>query len=272
MRVLTDASSGAPGPTSARARSWEPGPGATAVEAELLDLVLGMNAAGRLLEVGTGSGRLSGRLHSRACWFVGIDSDRSAVRAASSLLRGVPTSSFVTADAEHLPFRDAAFDVVVLHRIYHRFPDPAAALGRIGRLLGRGGVLIVSFTPRPTIGTLGRDLHHAVLRTGKRESLTFSRTPSVVVRSGVHPGHVTTVRETRRALELAGFRVESTLGFGFEAVRRFDRLPPRLFIRLAPLLGHVRGGAPMLMVRARKVESPLGRTAVRGPPTGGSGT
>ena len=48
---------------------------------------------------------------------------------------------FVEADVESLPFEDAEFDLCVTYNSLHCFPDPAAALAEMARVLRPGGTL-----------------------------------------------------------------------------------------------------------------------------------
>jgi ubiquinone/menaquinone biosynthesis C-methylase UbiE len=69
----------------------------------------------RILEVGSGDGRLTFRYAEVALFVVGIDPNAEAVAGAipsrpSRLRRHV---SFLPADAQALPFRDGSFDIVL---------------------------------------------------------------------------------------------------------------------------------------------------------------
>jgi ubiquinone/menaquinone biosynthesis C-methylase UbiE len=55
--------------------------------------------------------------------------------------RGIDQIEFVQADAEHLAFRDGSFDLVVTYNSLHCFPDPAAGLKEMVRVLRPGGRL-----------------------------------------------------------------------------------------------------------------------------------
>lgn len=59
---------------------------------------------------------------------------------AEAARRGVPVAP-VRASVTRLPFRDAAFDVVLSYNGLHCFPDPAGAAAEMARVLRPGGVL-----------------------------------------------------------------------------------------------------------------------------------
>jgi SAM-dependent methyltransferase len=64
--------------------------------------------------------------------------DRARREAAK---RGIAGIEFVEADVEALPFEDARFDLCVTYNSIHCFPDPAAALAEMTRVLRPGGRL-----------------------------------------------------------------------------------------------------------------------------------
>jgi ubiquinone/menaquinone biosynthesis C-methylase UbiE len=55
--------------------------------------------------------------------------------------RGLTNLQTRVADAEQLPFEEAAFDLVTCRLAFHHFPNPRQALGEFARVLKRGGVL-----------------------------------------------------------------------------------------------------------------------------------
>lgn len=69
----------------------------------------------RVLDIGTGDGRLALGAASWAREVVGIDPDPSAVRGARANARRMRVPArFVVGPAQELPFRDGEFDVVIL--------------------------------------------------------------------------------------------------------------------------------------------------------------
>ncbi len=74
-----------------------------------------------------------------------VAADLSAVmlrRARSEAeRRGLHEIEFTEADVEQLPFEDGTFDLCITYTGLHCFPDPAAALLELGRVLRPGGEL-----------------------------------------------------------------------------------------------------------------------------------
>ena len=70
----------------------------------------------RVLDIGTGDGRLAFGIARWADSVVGVDADPDQLRAARRRARRerAPNVSFEQAAAQTLPFRDSSFDVVVL--------------------------------------------------------------------------------------------------------------------------------------------------------------
>jgi ArsR family transcriptional regulator len=117
---------------------------AQAVEAALL-AHLPASPIGRLLDIGTGTGRLLEVLAPRIAAGIGIDASRAMLALARTRLSkpGLGHCAVRLADMYRLPLPDAAFDVVVLQMVLHYAEDPASALAEAARVLRPGGALVV---------------------------------------------------------------------------------------------------------------------------------
>jgi len=94
----------------------------------------------RLLEVGSGMGHLVDQL-SAAFEAYGMDLNHWAVKQSKSLSDQV---LFQTASAQELPYKNGAFNVVIIKHIAEHLPDPAKAIGEIGRVTEKNGILILA--------------------------------------------------------------------------------------------------------------------------------
>ena len=103
--------------------------------------------AGRVLDVGTGTGELVARLAARfeAARFVGVDLDEAHLERARA--RCAPfgeRARFQAGDALLLPFPDdAGFDLALSRHLLQAVPDAARALAEMKRVLRPGGRLHV---------------------------------------------------------------------------------------------------------------------------------
>jgi ArsR family transcriptional regulator len=118
---------------------------AAAVETALLDL-LPPGGIGRVLDIGTGTGRLLEVLAPRVTAGLGVDASRAMLALARSRLArpGLTHCAVRLADMYRLPLPDAGFDLVVLQMVLHYAEDPAGALAEAARVLRPGGRLVVA--------------------------------------------------------------------------------------------------------------------------------
>jgi len=119
------------------------------VEQAIADAI-GDGPIGRLVDIGTGTGRMIELFGPRAETAIGIDRSSEMLRLARVKLEasGLRTASLRQGDMYALPLADASADVVILHQVLHYAQAPAHAIGEAARLLVPGGrLLIVDFAP-----------------------------------------------------------------------------------------------------------------------------
>jgi ArsR family transcriptional regulator len=110
--------------------------------------------ARRLLDIGTGTGRLLEVLAPKVERAVGIDQSREMLQLARSNLAraGIDNAEIRQGDMYALPLEADSFDVVTIHHVLHYAEDPAAALGEAARVVKPGGtVLVVDFAPHDLV-------------------------------------------------------------------------------------------------------------------------
>ena len=103
-------------------------------------------AAGTVMDIGTGPGRLPVELARRRpdLRLVGVDpsEDMVALGRANADKAGVADRvSFIAAYAEDLPFAPGTFDLVISTLSAHHWSDPTRALAELARVLQPGGKL-----------------------------------------------------------------------------------------------------------------------------------
>lgn len=119
------------------------------VEAAMLDL-LGDRPIGRLLDIGTGTGRMVELFGSGADSVTALDRSAEMLRLARAKLAldiGAKCQLMI-GDFNDLPLEAGAADTVVLHQVLHYAQAPRHVVAEVARVLAPGGrVLIVDFAP-----------------------------------------------------------------------------------------------------------------------------
>jgi SAM-dependent methyltransferase len=103
---------------------------------------LGMGRGARWLDLGCGTGALSGTILDLAgpAALLGVDRSEGYVRHARAALAGGP-AAFVVADGRRLPVADGGFDAAVSGLVLNFVPDPKAAAVEMARVTRPGGTV-----------------------------------------------------------------------------------------------------------------------------------
>jgi len=109
-----------------------------------IDSALSDQPLGRLVDIGTGTGRMIELFGRDALQAIGIDRSSEMLRLARVKLEaaGIP-SSLRQGDMNALPLDDGSADTVIIHQVLHYAHSPAAAISEAGRVLARDGRLLV---------------------------------------------------------------------------------------------------------------------------------
>lgn len=99
----------------------------------------------KLLDIACGSGEIIFRLAQQfpQTQFYGIDITTAMVEVARRKNHRLPNVAIQEGDADHLPFPDQVFDILLCSEAFHHFPNPAVVLREMHRVLVVGGLLFV---------------------------------------------------------------------------------------------------------------------------------
>lgn len=158
------------------------------VEAAML-AALGEAPIGRLIDIGTGTGRMIELFAPRADTVLGIDRSSEMLRLARAKIgeRGLANVELRQADLYALPMADGAADVAIIHHVLHFAQQPGAAIAEAARVLGPGGrLLIADFAPHDREELRARDAH---IRLG----FSDAQIAGWFAAAGLAPGRVETL-------------------------------------------------------------------------------
>jgi len=135
------------------AATWDEIRSLHVAEAEVEAAILRAAGAGpfqRLVDLGTGSGRMLTLFGDRARSAVGLDLSQQMLNVARARVEaaGLEAVELRHGDIFATRLPDGCADLVVVHQVLHYLGDPAAAVREAGRLTAAGGrLVIVDFAP-----------------------------------------------------------------------------------------------------------------------------
>src|ERR1700722_14761386 len=116
----------------------------------------------RILDVGCGTGQLTGEISRSGAQVVGIDSATSMIEQAK---QNFPDVRFEQFDVTAMPYREE-FDAVFSNAALHWVRDTAAAANGISRALKPGGRFVAEFGGRGNIDALLEAVYPALESLG----------------------------------------------------------------------------------------------------------
>ncbi len=155
------------------------------VERAMLELIGGSEPIERLLDIGTGTGRMLELLAPVSERSVGLDVSRDMVAAARAKLGQARLSRACVrqGDLHRPPLAAASFDVAVMHHVLHLLDDPGEALVDAARLLRAGGRLLVADYAPHTFEFLREQHGHRRLGIDEREMRAWAAQAGLEIES-----------------------------------------------------------------------------------------
>lgn len=127
---------------------------------EIVKRVCGIKAE-KILDLGCGNGNILRLLYeSKRAEYYGLDLSENMIGEAKKRLNG--RAQLAVGDAEHLPYGDSMFDVIICNASFHHYTSPEAAVSEMRRVLRQGGSVILGDPTLP--GKLFVDLFNLSIK------------------------------------------------------------------------------------------------------------
>jgi len=127
-----------------------------------IDRALADRPIGRLVDIGTGTGRMIELFAPQATAAIGIDRSSEMLRLARVKLDavGIGSAGLRQGDMYALPLDDCSADSVIIHQVLHYAQSPRSAIEEAARILAPGGrLLVVDFAAHEREELRTRDAH-----------------------------------------------------------------------------------------------------------------
>jgi DNA-binding transcriptional ArsR family regulator len=149
---------------AARAKDWDRIRSLHVAESEVeaaIGRALADRPLGRLVDIGTGTGRMLELFAGAAEHALGVDRSPEMLRLARVKLADAGLAADLRqGDMYALPLAAGAADTVIIHQVLHYAQQPSAAIAEAARLLAPGGrLLVVDFAPHEREELRATDAH-----------------------------------------------------------------------------------------------------------------
>jgi ubiquinone/menaquinone biosynthesis C-methylase UbiE len=171
---------------------------------------------GRVLDVGTGPGRIAiriAKLNPRLS-IDAIDLSKNMLSLAERNAREERVGDrihFSVGDAKRIPFADQTFDLVLCHNMLHQLPDPLITVKEIGRVTKPHGAILIRDVRRLPAAVMSMLLplyclrYHRMLRSltyaSYRAGLTIREFTGMASEAGIERARITRQFITHQSLE-----------------------------------------------------------------------
>ncbi len=146
----------------------------------------------RVLDIATGGGHVARAFAPHVASVIASDLTPEILTHASRAFSewNLPNVTTEIADAEQLPFDDVSFDIVACRIAPHHFPDPAAFVAEVARVLAPQGtfVLVDSTVPEGDDGAWFNEIE-AIRDSSHVRSLTVAEWVSLLTAHGMKVVH-----------------------------------------------------------------------------------
>jgi ubiquinone/menaquinone biosynthesis C-methylase UbiE len=181
--------------------------------------------AGRVLEVGTGTGRILIEMakYNPRLSLVGLElsANMLAVARENARREGVADRiAFLLADAKQMPFPSASFDAVLCHNMLHHLPDPLLLIAEVARIARPDAAILIRDLIRPPrlliplhVHILGLPYNQAMkaqYRDSLRAALSKAEWRELFARADIHASRLTRQFVTHITLQRKSARPRSS--------------------------------------------------------------
>ncbi len=131
-----------------------------AVEQVILNM-LGGSPINKLIDIGTGNGRMLGLLASRVKKALGIDNSSEMLAVSRAKLARFENIHLRKGDMYNLPVADSSFDLAIISLVLHYSDKPQSVINEAARVLEPGGRLfLIDFAPHSEEKLRTEQQHH----------------------------------------------------------------------------------------------------------------